>query len=244
MNNGKKKEAWPLYALSVSIVVAVIAVMLLYFIQSGKPTVGVQQSGQPIPANENLTAAEIEGYLNGFNLPTGLAYYPQPAAPDTLCPMVQYYKWYIQKGMSSPYSTVNESLINMSEPFAEYLIIYVVNSSYLPDYKKGIAQGNMTACDPYHVQLDTNSTFTHVPANFSTTSGYMWEYSNFTPAGLAMTSTTFTGNDPNIEWYHSVAFYRNVEVSVGFWGFAGHMHAGDIFSYTNATLESLEQYFG
>lgn len=225
-----------------AIVVAAALVGVIYYFKSGSISVPLSSTTTIQPAKSSYSSTDVGRFMPTFNLPTSPPASQVLNATTSECHVTQFVKWYLASNSLQTGSAINYSQFNKSMPYAEYVSIGAVDPSFLANYTQRLSQ-NGGYCRSSIKPLLTNATFSYSVVSFAGASGYLLRFSNFTNNALNLTATYYTGQRPNVNWYSTAVMYKNVQISVGFWGFAGYMNASQLIRYTNLTLQAFKSQY-
>ncbi len=238
------------YVLSIIIIAALVAILYFYSLhvssgQHGSTTVpsyttsaGSTINQSSIPPNATSTSA----FLSKYNLTAQL---PAMAMTDVFtnasgsCNYYALAKWYQSKYIPNPPITaVNYSALNDSTPFAEYASIYIPAFQPSSNSRCASLRGPQSV---YSLKNESESFSEHNTTVSGITMSVV-QIDNLTQQGLNATATYYTGPKPSISWYVTYVYYGNTIISLGQWGFTGHMNATLLVAQTASLTLAYESY--
>ncbi len=235
------------YALAAIVIVAILSVAYYFLLQPKAPSnssISITPTTSIIPTT-SITSNAIVSFLSRFLIPTSLP--PALPLPNSFsvsaCNSTVYYNSYIEpNSFATPSSPVNYSKLNQSMPFTIYTEVEFVNSSSMNSFLSAF-NSNGGFCDPYMKPISENSTFYHEPVNISGLPGYIMIFSNFTNAGLNLSSNYYMGPRPDLVWYIIVVIYKNTALTTNIWTFRGALNTTAALNYEKDIISNFTSTF-
>lgn len=223
-----------------AVFVAAIALILSYYhsnaaIQTSTPTTSITQ--------KTLSFSQLYSIINSTQINYPWLYYFGTYSVNTLQPSLTpqcfgpfILKWYLADGLANLSSPISESMANASPIFAEYIKASMLNSTNLKSYTNRF-YANKGYCEDFMTPIKENSTFSSTQVEIDNASGFLMKLENMNSNALNLSSTPYIGQMPNVSFYVLTLIYKNITVSVGVWGFTGHMNG--VESNMTATASAL-----
>lgn len=226
----------PVYLAAILVIAALLAAF--YLIASGT-------SLPPPPIITTTPTTNFTKFASSLTLPLSLQRVYASSQSDTHCyvPTTSVYIYYSQPGLGATIQQINYSAINQTEPIVVLLSVLTFNESYSANFSRefNAMSGYCQTPSISIYALESNTTYSHKQMNFSGIRGYLWSFSNFTDAGLALTQVNYTPDSrPNITMSIASVLYKNYNIRVSIWTLAGHMNLSALAHYTNLTVDAFK----
>ena len=184
----------------------------------------------------NATAPQLDYFVYSYKFDFGTNSSQAYEHYNPQCDYMQYYRIF-GNGVPVTNASINYSSLNIGEPFEMFLSIKIINSSNFTSYI-GMRKANNGYCNRLTGEFAKNSNFSSYNQSYAGIQGHLLLFNNFTARGLNISDTYYTGAVPRISLLESSVIYKNAEISVQEWGFAGHMNQSAVIQDTNSMLEA------